>query len=188
MSGKIDIFIPSAEAAATANRLQEYAQGIQTATARLELLDKWAMWGRLHDRFRARLGQEEGYKIYTYYTHINLYVCASGRIDITIPSEVKGEIMADSKRQKQEAQGDEPTVSEPPVLVEEPVKEGDAPPPLVEKPLANPECGEYFGHTHEGVDALHRRYISNMVSRWPGSDYESSDDANAPWKRYREIE
>jgi hypothetical protein len=64
-------------------------------------------------------------------------------------------------------------VVEPPVLVEE-AKEGDAPPP--------------FGHTHNGVDADHRRYISNMVSRWAGSDYESSDDENAPWKRYREID
>ena len=32
--------------------------------------------------------------------------CASGKIDITIPSEVEGGRMAESKRQKREAQGD----------------------------------------------------------------------------------
>ena len=97
--------------------------------------------------------------------------------------------MAESKRQKREAQDIScaagsnftyPTVDEHPVLVEEPVKEGDVPPPLVEKPLEDDAEGDSF----EGDGG----YISKMVSRWAGSDYELSDDEFAPWKRYREID
>jgi hypothetical protein len=83
-----------------------------------------------------------------------------------------------------------------------PTEDEDPPPPME----AGAEGGESivpFGHTHESADALHRRYIStmvssredpdtddsvdrefsgdggylsNMVSRWRGSDYESSED------------
>ena len=83
-SGKIDIFIPSEwdgrmaeskmqqpvaeadvdRAGTPANMLQEYALGIQNATAK-ELMDEWAMLERTHERLVARLRQQEGYKIYT---------------------------------------------------------------------------------------------------------------------------
>jgi hypothetical protein len=94
-----------------------------------------------------------------------------------------------------------PTQDEaPPALVEEPVEEKEAPPALVEEPSeeeaeAPPalleETSEVYaegeallpeGHTHEGIDRDHAeygRYISNMVSRWAGSDYESSPDEYA---------
>ena len=107
--------------------------------------------------------------------------------------------------------------------------EDEEPPPLMEDGAEGGESIVPFGHTHESIDALHRRYmeavaedaaegepveekeapsslviepseekeappalvaepaedleygryISNMVSRWAGSDYESSPDEYA---------
>ena len=56
-----------------------------------------------------------------------------------------------------------------------PAEDDEAPPALVE------ELSE--GHTHESIDREHARYISNMVSRWAGSDYESSEDEYAHCSR-----
>ena len=86
---------------------------------------------------------------------------------------------------------------EPPPLMEEPEEdaaegesEDEEPPPLMEESEEDDAEGAWsivpVGHTHEYDDAEDRRYISNMVSRWAGSDYESSDDEYAPWRRYRE--
>ncbi len=65
------------------------------------------------------------------------------------------------------AEGDS-EVEEPPSLVEEPK------PPLVEEPAEDYSDREYGA------------YISNMhVSRWAGSDYESSEDEYAHWRYHR---
>ncbi len=116
-----------------------------------------------------------------------------------------------------------PEDEQPPPPVEEPEEddaEGDSededPPPLMEDHTEGGESIVPVGHTHENADALHRRYISNMVSlgeepeedespdrefsgdggylsnmvsRWRGSDYESSEDGEyayaAQWRYHR---
>ena len=71
----------------------------------------------------------------------------------------------------------------PSALVVEPSEEKEAPPALVAEPAEDgAEAVWPEGHTHEDIDrafAENRRYISNMVSRWAGSDYESSPDESA---------
>jgi hypothetical protein len=70
----------------------------------------------------------------------------------------------------------------PPALVVEPSEEKEAPPALVAEPAEDGAEAVWEGHTHEDIDrafAENRRYISNMVSRWAGSDYESSPDEDA---------
>jgi hypothetical protein len=83
--------------------------------------------------------------------------------------------------------------------------EDEEPPPLMDDDAEGGESIVPFGHTHESIDALHRYtrtkvssdeepeedespdrefsgdggYLSNMVSRGRGSDYESSPDEHA---------
>ena len=65
----------------------------------------------------------------------------------------------------------------PTALVEEPVEDHEAPPALVEAPVEDDSEGDSVQRDFEWDGG----YIRNMVSRWAGSDYESSEDDHAPW-------
>ena len=78
----------------------------------------------------------------------------------------------------------------PTALVEEPVEDHEAPPALVEEPVEDHEAPVEDDAEGDSVqrqqDFEYGKYIRNMVSRWAGSDYESSEDDHAPWHHRRD--